>query len=403
MFGPYRQLAAVPGLLGLLTWSLLGRLHLTGTPLAMAFLVAGWTGSYIPAGVIGGAYTVGVALGGPLRGRSADRGDPVRILLVLGTAYATGMVALAFAPSLLPAGAWPLMAAPALVTGLLQPPVTQISRAAWPRLTEGAARESLFTVEATLQEVLFVVGPVLTAMAVAVIDARAAVLLCGGLALSGAVGFAAAMHRVGLREPVPVSGRRGSVLGAPGVPVAILLSLCLIVPLTTLDMMIVAWAREYGSTAAAGVLVAVWAIGSMVGGLVAGARTAAPRLARRVLLMAVGILALVPVLPPVNDGPAWLIGAVLAVGGLAIAPALATTNSVVGALSPPGRAAETFGWLVTAATLGSAATLPMVGWLLDHLGPAAVAAAAGALALAAAGLAVAMPKNVPTKVPVNAI
>ncbi len=398
VLGPYRQLLTVPGLPGLLSWSLLGRLHLTGTILAMTFLVAGWTGSYVSAGLVGGVYTIGVAAGGPLRGRSADRGDPVTLLVLTGAVYAAGMSAVAFAPAFIPLGLWPLVTVLAFVTGLVQPPVTQISRAAWPRLTEGAARQSLFAVEATLQELLFVVGPVLAATVVAVASPRAGVLLCGALALAGAVGFARALHRIGLRAPVESVQRAGSVLGAPGLVAALAMSLCFVAPLTTVDLAIVAWARDFGTPASAGLLLAAWSVGSAVGGLVVGGRSAEPRLGLRALLMALGVAALVPVLPPVVDGPAWLIGVVLAVGGAAIAPALAATNARIGDLAPPGRAAEVFGWVVTAATLGSALTLPVAGWLLDHIGPAAAAGAAAVVSLTAAALSLAVPRQVPVTV-----
>jgi len=396
VFGPYRQLAAVPGLPAVLVWSMVGRLHLTGTALAMTFLVAGWTGSYVPAGVIGGAYTLGVAVGGPMRGRSADRGDAPALLLVTGVGYAAGLGAIAVTPTILASSAWPVLAVAAFVVALVQPPVGQISRAAWPRVAEGAALHSLFTVEATLQELLFVLGPVLAAGTVAVVNATAAVLLCAALAVFGAIGFALALRRAGLGRPAEpalptVSGSR-SILTAPGIPAAIAMALCVIAPLMIVDMLIVAWARDRGSPGLAGLLVAVWAVGSAAGGLVVGGMSGRPRLARRIAIMAIGVGLLVPLLPPLTDAGPWLIGVVLAVGGMAVAPAIATANARIGELAPEGRAAETFGWLLTAATAGSAVALPVSGWLLDHIGPAAAAGAATVLAAAAAGLAVAVPE-----------
>ncbi|WP_285509298.1 MFS transporter [Actinokineospora sp. NBRC 105648] len=399
MLGPYRQLLTVPRLPGLLIWSLLGRLHLAGTALATTFLIAGWTGSYVAAGVVSGAYTVGIAAGGPLRGRAADRGDPARLLLVAGVLYAAGMTLLAFAPLIFPARLWVLAVVIGFATGTVQPPVTQISRAAWPRLAEGAARQSLYAVEATLQELLFVVGPVLTAVVVATVSPRAGVLMSAGLALAGALGFARALHHIGLRTPVERTHGNGPVLRAPGMPAAVLMSLCVVAPLTTLDMTIVAWARDAGAPALSGVLVAVWAITSAVGGLVMGAREAAPRLGLRALVMALGYVALVPVLPPVIDGSALVIGLVLGLGGFAIAPALSAINGRIGELAPPGRAAEAFGWVLTASLFGSALMLPVAGWLLDHIGPAAAAGSASVVALIAAALALAVPDPTGRRVP----
>src|SRR3712207_5789095 len=58
LLGHYRELFTVPHLPGLLSWSLVARLHLACTSLVITFLVAGWTGSYAVAGLVIGALTV---------------------------------------------------------------------------------------------------------------------------------------------------------------------------------------------------------------------------------------------------------------------------------------------------------------------------------------------------------
>ena len=107
MLAPYRQLLAVPRLPSVLGWALFGRLHLTCTSIALTFLVVGWTGSYAKAGAVIAAATLGWGVGGPLRGRAADRGHPSRQLVVTGVLYSAGMAAIA----LLPSGGWPVAAA----------------------------------------------------------------------------------------------------------------------------------------------------------------------------------------------------------------------------------------------------------------------------------------------------
>lgn len=398
MFQPYRQLFTVPQLPALLTWSLLSRLHIAGTALALTFLVAGWTGSYATAGLVTAALTVGQGIAGPLGGRIADRGSVPRLLVVTGVLYGAGLMALAA----LPASAWPVAPAVALLTGLAMPPTTPVSRATWQRIAHGTAREAVYSAETTLQELLFVVGPLLAASAVAFLDARAAVGLCAASAVLGAVGFAAAIRRagpaIGATHSGPRPRQRSSVLATAGMPAAFAMVLCLVGGLSSVDIVLVAWARGQGKPGLAGVLGAVWAIGSLAGGLVAGGRTRPPRLGMRMAMLAVGLAALVPVLPPVlTPSSPWLIGAVLAVGGVAIAPALATGNSRIGALAPEDRKTEAFGWIATATTMGPALASPAAGWLLDHVGPAAsVASAAGAAAVAAA-FALCLPRvTVPT-------
>lgn len=384
MLRPYRELAAVPHLLQLLLWSLLGRIHLPGTPLAVSFLIAGWTGSYGPAGVVGGALTLGMGVAGPLRGRAADRSPAGRLLLLTATGYGAGIAVLGMLPVLLPGSAWPLAVAVGFLTGLSTPPVTQLGRAGFPRLATGPARQAVYTVEASMQEVMYIVGPALAATAVAVASPQAATWLSGALAVLGALGFRHALRRAGLDDPATGQERHSgrTLLADRSLVLALGTALCLVAALASIDMVIIAWARDLGEPIMAGVLTALWGIGSTVGGLVVGGLTGQARFTRRMVLLTLGVAALVPVLPPIMEpSSVWLIGAVLVVGGVAIAPAIAAGNARLAGLAPDGRTAEAFGWMSTFTTAGSASALPVTGWLLDHVGPAAAAGAATGAAL----------------------
>lgn len=393
-------------MLALLAWSLLGRLHLTGTPLAMSFLIAGWTGSYAVAGVVGAALMVGFGVAGPVRGRAADQRGAGGLVIVTGVIYGVGLTVFAFLPGWLPASWWPVAALAAFAVGMCNPPVPSVSRATWPRMLQGSALTSMYTIDATLTEVLYAVGPMLAATMVAAFNPVAAMVLCGALATFGAVGFAGGLKRAGMAGPVPAgeetrAGGRKGLFAAPGVATSLVVSLCLVGALITVDMTIVAWARDMGVPIMAGVLGAVWSAGSAVGGLVAGGLAGHPRLTFRMTLNLIGLAVLVPVLPPVfAPGSPWLIGVVLFFGGAAIAPAVAASNIRLGELAPPERRAEAFGWLSTAATTGFAIAMPLAGFLLDHGGPALAAGGAVALGAAAALLSLRIPVAKPV-VPAN--
>jgi predicted MFS family arabinose efflux permease len=257
-------------------------------------------------------------------------------------------------------------------------------------MAHGSAQRTVFTVEASLQEVMYVVGPTMAAMVVAFASPRSAVWLCGALAVLGALGFLRALRRAGMDQPVersaPHSGR--SLLADRSLLLALLVATSMVASFVMIDIVIVAWARDLGRPAMAGVLTAVWGIGSVLGGLIAGGLSGEPRFARRMVYLALGAAALIPVLPPVLvPSSPWLIGGVLLVGGMAIAPAIAANNTRIGAIAPEGRRAEAFGWMTTATTAGSAMALPIAGALLDHIGPAAAAAASALAAVIGAVLA----------------
>lgn len=98
--------------------------------------------------------------------------------------------------------------------------------------------------------------------------------------------------------------------------------------------------------------------------------------------------ALVPVLPPVLEPTSpVLIGLLLAVGGVFIAPTISAGNTRIGNLAPEGRTAEAFGWLATFTTTGNTIAAPIAGSLLDLYGPAAAAVGASVAMVVATVLA----------------
>jgi predicted MFS family arabinose efflux permease len=394
VLAPYRTILATPHLPVLLVLALCSRLFMTGMPIALTFLVAGWTGSYTVAGLVAAAITVGSGISGPWRGRTMDRRPAHQVLVVSAVGYAVAIGAIAA----LPARWWYGAPVLALLAGLSLPPGNQASRMLWAKVPDPAAREAVYAADATLTEVLYVIGPILASTLV-VVSARVSAATLAAIALVGSLAFAAAIRRSGMAPGAGAGEARaphaGSVLRTRGMlPLLLTLSL-MVAALTAGDMALVAWARNEGMPAMAGVLGALWAIGSGVGGLVIGGRGGRPRLAVRVGAMAANFVVLTPLLPPVlGHSPVWLVGGAALVAGTTIAPAVAAANSRLGAISPAGRQGEAAGWMSTAMTTGGATAAPIVGLLLDHAGPAG-ATAFGAVAIVAGAL---LARRVPGRV-----
>ncbi|HEY0637128.1 MAG TPA: MFS transporter [Pseudonocardiaceae bacterium] len=407
MLTPYRRLFTVPHLPAVVIWALLARLHMTCTSISLTFLVADWTGSYARAGLVVAAIIFGWGVGGPVRGRAIDRGNPARQLLVTGLLYTVGIGALA----LLPASYWPVAPVIAFLTGLTVPAAGQVGRAMYPRLAHGPALHAAYTAEATFQELLFLTGPVAAAGMVALAGPRAALGMVAVLALGGTLGFVVVLRRVGdraLPRPVTEQDHTGRLLAVPGLGLAVLASLLVVAAFSTVDLALVAWARDRGSPALAGVLVAVLATGSLLGGLVSGGLrgTREPRLWLRTLCVALGLGAVAFTLPPFAglDAP-LLVMAVLFLGGLFLAPAAATSNALIGRLAPDHRRAEVFGWAATARTTGAAVAAPVAGVLMDTSGPSLAAVTGCALALLAvlAAAFITVPAPVPAMSPAERV
>lgn len=381
----YRELWRTHGVTALLVSSLLARLPMLATMVPIAFLAKDASGSFRWAGVVAGAYSVGTAIAGPLWSRTADRRGPRGVLLVTGVSWSVALLAIA----LLPTDRHQFLPVLAVIAGALVPPVMQTLRAAWPRVVAGPALRTAYSVDATAQELLFMVGPMLGATAVSVASPRLGVLLAAAMSALFIWWYA-------LRQPEPLG--RGSHTTVPltarqlllhrhRLPLILAFGLW-IMSFNGISLAIVAFADDHGQRLIAGIFEAVWAFGSLVGGAVAGAlpgrRTS--YLWRRAALVAVGMLLCV-----FATWSSVSLGIALALSGLTLAPAIGALYGRLGALTPDVARTEVFGWMGSAATGGAAIGAAVAGAVIDGLGVRYVWLLAAVLALASTVLLLRVP------------
>jgi predicted MFS family arabinose efflux permease len=135
----------------------------------------------------------------------------------------------------------------------------------------------------------------------------------------------------------------------------------------------------------AGLLLGVWGLGSLLGGLLA-ARAPAPADRVRRLCLLLAALACGHALLAVPTGLVAL-GALLLLAGSAVAPSFGLAFGMVDGVAPPGAVTEAYTWLSTGIAFGLAPGSALGGALAQHSGAGAaflVAAGAGAAAAALA-------------------
>lgn len=362
--------------------SLIGRLALAMTSLAILLLVRQSTGSYGSAGVVSASYALAFALGGPAQARAADRRGPVAVLIRCALVQPLALAALAALASR-DAGTLVLVV-PAVVGGLFVPPLGAVMRALWAARLAPTALPSAYSLESVLIELCFVVGPALVAVLTTWAGPGTAVLACSTIGLVGGVGMAlsAAVRSV---SPEDVPRARAGPLTSPAVR-ALLLSIVWIgAGFGAIEVAMPAFAEESGSRpATAGVLLAVWAAGSMLGGIAYGGSTPSrpPSSQIRYLVTALVVGSALPLAAP---GPISMAFALL-IYGSTIAPFMACNALLLSTAAPRGTTTEVFAWnssmIVGGASLGTAAA----GALIDAAGATAglaVTTTAGVLALLA--------------------
>ncbi|HRC08836.1 MAG TPA: hypothetical protein PLV41_11555, partial [Miltoncostaeales bacterium] len=139
-----------------------------------------------------------------------------------------------------------------------------------------------------------------------------------------------------------------------------------------------------GNANFAGVAMALWAIGSAIGGFTAGTIHSTAPLATRLTVLAA--LCGVGFMPAAFSPNIWTLSAAALVAGLAIAPLLATIYESIGQIATPGTETEAFSWLNVAFPIGFSIAAPIAGFLADGPGPRVGAATSGIAVLLGAAL-----------------
>ena len=362
----------------MLGWSLLGRLPLGMTPLALLFLIRGEGRSYAAAGIVVALYAVAVGVGAPIAGRQVDRFGPTPVLRVRAVAYAL-LAGTVVALAVLDAGIVAVAAAAAL-GGLALPPLSSTVRIVWPRLAPDELRSTAYALEASLQEVFFVGGPLLAA-ALATVSPAAGL---AGAGLASLVGATATALLPPVRETPPSRAGGAGLLGAlgsPGVRTVVLYAATVGVGFGSVELAMPAFAEAHGSRELGGLALASFSAGSLVGGLVAGMRPPRSVLRRFVLGSLVLATALLGLLLAVSI-PTLCVLAFVA--GLPIAPTIGALYALIDRSARAGTAAESFAWFGTAVSIGVATGSALAGMLIDEHGVRAAFAAGAAIAFCGA-------------------
>ncbi len=394
----YRTVWRLPGAPSLLVTSVVARLGLGITLLAMLLLIADATGRYAPAAAAAAIYALSGAAVNPFLGRLADRIGPAPVLRVTAVAHPLALLGL-LAATARPGPVIFVVWLAAGLAGATYPPLTAAVRGAWNALTTAQTgrlhlRTTALAAESSLLEIVFVAGPMLVALLIAIASAAAAIVASAVVTFVGTLATAASPAlRARYRPPDHTRTRGLGPLGVAGFAPLLVCVAGLGVAFGTAGVAVPAYAAAHGSARAdsvAGVLLGVWGIGSTIGGVWFGTRRLVMPLARQfgVLLAGVGssfaVLALMP--------SVIALGVTLFLGGLTVAPALTAGNALVGRITPEAMHTESYTWVITTSVAASALGATVSGLLVDH-GQLELSFVAAGAAVAAGALVAAWPKG----------
>jgi MFS family permease len=375
----YLEVLRLPGVARVALFATMGRFPFAIVPLSIVLLMRQEGYHYGQIGAVVGAESLAVGVTAGFVGRLVDRIGRRRVILVTGAA--TTLFLCAETLAILSGGPVWLLVALAALQGATIPPISASMRSLWARLVPEETLESAYAFDAIQLELVFVVGPLIAAGLATALSPAVGLLLCATLYVLAATGFATAPAAHAAAPEEQVERTRAGALRSPGMRILVLAAAITAISFGALEVALTAFAEAEGSRGAVGPLVTLWAIGSVIGGLWYGARAwRVPIEKRFVVLMALLGLGSAPLPFAPSIG---VMGALLVLTGLALAPLATTEYALVDRLAPAGTSTEAYSWQIVATVMGAAVGSFIAGLLAEEasvewaLATAGIACAAG--------------------------
>lgn len=353
-----------------MTATALGRTPSAMKALACILLVQQLTGSYGMAGLVGATQTLVAALLAPVLARLIDVRGEKGVLFWSMMAHIIGVIMLiAAAYSDLPSAS---MLVGAAIIGGSSVQFGSLSRARWVRsLGRGRGLERAYSLESMIDEMGFVIGPMMVVPLSIQVHPTAGILASMVLTVLGTVML--------LRQPrtdetvrmsTPIAqghtGDEESVIRIPAVQLIIASLLFMGILFGAAEIVIVSFTEHHGQPNAASYVAAIFAIGSLLGAVLYGARHWPGSTPVKIFITFWWIgLGTIPILlaPSIP-----MMALAVFITGLAISPAMIVANLFVEQIAPPSKLTEAFAWLGSAMATGAAIGSIVAGYLVDEFG-----------------------------------
>lgn len=363
---PYRVILGNPGAVRFSISGAVARLPMSMVGLGIVLMVQGLYGSYAIGGRVSAAYLIVQAFCSPQIARLVDRHGQSKIMLPLVLATSVSMTGLIVSATVR-ANEFVLMLLAAAV-GATIGSVGAMVRARWNYLLKDPRQlHTAYSLESAVDEMIFVIGPVLaTTLATRLHPAAGLILPVFAVGIGGWWFLTQRDTEPPARQHIVGEKRQPSVLRNPG-----LATICLIFVLVggvfgAVDVSTIAFAEEHGNEGIAGLILAAFAFGSLVSGLGYGLRSWRSPLTTRLAVTMTGLTIGIWLFSLANS--LGMLALLMFITGFAIAPTLITGNNLVQILVPERQLTEGLTWVATAMGIGVSAGTSVAGTRIDDAG-----------------------------------
>jgi Major Facilitator Superfamily len=384
-FARYRAVLSLPGAAAFFATAAVARLGVAMTSLAVLWTVRGATGSFAAAGIATAVFALAQATAGPQVARLAEDRGQHRILPWSTTVFVLAVSGLIVGARLrLPLT---LLAVMAMTAGATIPQIGAYSAARWRHAVHTQDQiAAALSLEAALNDVTFLCGPILVTTLSTVLYPAAGLTLAVTLV---AIGMTAFIWQRRSEPPTHGGSDRRLVdrrLLTPSVAALFGINMSMGFFFGAIPVMIAAFAFAHHAQALAGPIAAVSSLTSLSAGLAYGARAHRLQPVTVILVVSSFLVLGTAALSIVPNVPAMFV--CYAVVGGAVAPILIPAAVLLQRTTDPRVYTQAMTWMNSASAAGIAVAAPLTGlaiqiggWRLGCLIAAGLTAALPAVAV----------------------
>ncbi|KAA0787400.1 MULTISPECIES: MFS transporter [Bacillus] len=379
MFNSYREIFSTPGTKGFSLAGFIARMPISMMGIGIVTMLSQLRGDYWLAGAVAATFTLSSALLAPHISRMADQLGQSRILLP------TAGISVFFTILLLlctkyEAPYWTLFLS-ALCAGCM-PNMSAMVRARWTKLYRGSHKlHTVFSFESVVDEICFIIGPVLSVSLSVMFFPEAGPLLSSVFLTIGVCLFTMQKSTEPPVHPHDITNK-GTVFKIGSLRVLVFTLIAIGTIFGTIDVVSVAFAEQQGNTVAASFVLSVYAIGSCLAGLIFGTlKLNTPPYNQFLIAVTLSMITMLPLV--LVSTITWLV-VIVFFAGLSVAPTMIITMGLVEKIVPESKITEGMTWAITGLGIGVSLGSAVAGLVIDNFGARAgfsVAIIAGGLAL----------------------
>ncbi|MDV3221388.1 MFS transporter [Intrasporangium sp.] len=364
MLSSYRPLFEVPGARTFIIGGMTARSAGAMFAVATVAMVASRRGSYELAGAVMATGLVALAVAAPISGRLVDRYGQRRVAIPFFI-WSGFWASLTMIASWRGWPSWVLFVT--FPFSAVIPNLGTMARARWSHIFAHDPRglHTAMSFEQVMEEVTFVIGPVLAIWLSTSLFPEAGFLFATVCYAVGVLIFVSARST----EPpvVPHDERPGGhAFQTPGlVPLAFIMVMTGAI-FGTNEVVTLAVAEDAGHRNAAGAILALYAAGSAVSGLVFGQVSHGRNLLKLLIVGTFGMMVLEA--PVLLAGNLWVLAGVMVFAGVATAPTLITTMNLIERIVPRAQINEGMTIVLTGLIIGIATGSAISGAVVDRVG-----------------------------------